>query len=678
MTQIPKECKDCGLVSTRLIGIKTTRKLRIALVGQPNSGKSTFFNSLSNFKVNTANYSGTTVEYHITKINIKNYQIELIDLPGTFSLNYTDIAEKVTFDILTNINQDFKVDGIIQVVETVSLPHALVLTLDLLTLDIPIVIALNMYDEARIKGINVDIPALEKILNVPVVPTISIKGENTLKALLKLIEKIEKRSSENLSDNTIQDQFTVDQENNFLYRSSFAKEELPFVIKAYKKLWKNLVEDIFRTVNCHFENCKLVPACLMNIEKYAPSNKSLAQVRDEILKLKSNIVISVSSFVFKIDKPRPTFDDIADRVILHKFWGYVSLTIIIFTAFYLSYFIGNWLADLVDKILGPFSGYVDNLASNKGIWEPLIVGLKEGIMGGIGIVLPYLVPFLIFISILEDSGYIPRMMYLMDNFLKPLGITGRSVLSFVLGLGCNVSAIMSLRGSTKYNERILAGMVIPFVPCSARTVVIMSLVNGYLGFIWGVFMYLLSLIVIMLVLLGVNKFTKNNLPYFMVHIPPYRMPSVKSVLTKIWLRFKSFLFTAWPILIAGTIILSYLSFFKLDNIINYAFSFLTVGILGLPENTAIPLIFGILAKEYALVMLFSSLDNQAISSFMTNLQIFIFSVFILLYTPCISTIATQVREIGLKYTLISIGLSFMAALLIAFTLGRVFNLLGVF
>ncbi|MCS7165923.1 MAG: ferrous iron transport protein B [Candidatus Calescibacterium sp.] len=675
---LPKGCKECELGVIQKITIdlkrnlKRVKKIRIALVGQPNSGKSTFFNSLSVHKVNTANYYGTTVEYHVTTIFIKNYEIELIDLPGIYSLNYSDLAEKVTFEIITNVREEFKIDGIIQIVEAVSLPHALLLTLDLLTLDIPMVIALNMFDEARIKGVEIDIKLLENFLGIPVIPTVAIKGENTLKCILKLIAILDKSDYLESSDTTSFGGF-IKEGNDLFYRASFSKEELPKVVEAYKKLWKSMVKEIFDATNCHFEKCKLVPACLMNIEKYAPNLISLANVRDEILKLKSNIIMSISSYVFSTSRPKPTFEDIIDKFVLHRFWGYSILVMVLFCAFYLAYFIGNFIADKIDIVTDPISDMVDQWAKSYGLLAPLITGFKDGLLGGIGIVIPYLVPFLLFISILEDSGYIPRMMYLIDGLLRPLGISGRSVLSFVLGLGCNVSAIMSLRGLTKYNERILAGIVIPFVPCSARTVVIMALVTGTLGVLWGLSLYLFSLIVIVGVLFLINKLSRFSLHHFMIHIPPYRIPSIKLVGMKIWLRFRTFVFTAWPILILGTIILNYLSYFQLDKHINNIFSFVTVSLLGLPKETGIPLIFGLLAKEYALVMLYSALGTENIKSIMNDLQIFVFSIFILLYTPCISTIAVQVREIGLKFAVISILLSVSTALLSSFIASRMLS-----
>ncbi len=695
--EIYQGCQNCELTSTnvRIKNLKRTKKLTIALVGQPNSGKSTFFNSLSNYKVNTANYPGTTVGFNSTTIYVKDYQVEILDLPGLYSLNYSDLAEKITFEILTNSDKSFKIDGIIQVIETASLPHSLLLTMDLITLDIPIVIALNMFDEARIKGINVNIPKLQEIFNLPVIPTISIKGENTFLTVLKLIELIEKtRKNHSIDSRSKLSESNKDQQNyklpdmtnqkltyyndekinNLLYKIHFSENELPYIVKNYKEIWKKLMKDIFQSTDCHIENCKVIPACLMNIEKIAPNMISLANIRDELLKLKSNIITSISSFVFSLGEPKPTFDDLVDKYVLSKKSGYFILFGIFFIAFYLAYFTGNFTADKMEIIFGFFDNYISNFSENLGILKPLIDGIKDGIFGGIGIVIPYLIPFIFFMSLLEDSGYIPRMMYLVNDFLKPFGITARSVLGFVLGLGCNVSAIMSLRGAMNNNERILAGMVIPFITCSARTVVLMALVVGYLGALWGIFMYILAFTVAFTMLLIINKFLKFSMQSFMIHIPSYRFPSLKNILSKVWLRFKSFVYSAWPVLILGTITINYISYFQIDGYINSFLSFFTTKLLGLPDETGIPLIFGILAKEYALVMLFSAFGTQDIKSVMTNLQIFTFCVFMLLYTPCLSTIAVQTREIGLKYTIYSIILSFLSATLISFMLNKLIQI----
>jgi ferrous iron transport protein B len=674
-------CEKCEIsnLNRKVVNYKGYRKLKIAIVGQPNSGKSTFFNSLTNFKVNTANYSGTTVNYHITSIIVKNYEIELIDLPGIYSFCYSDLAEKVTFEILTKE----EIDGIIQVIESPSLAHSLVLTLDLLTLDIPMVIALNMIDEARSKGVFINSELLENLLNIPVIETIATKGYNSYKTVIKIINEIEQKNNrnynkdlENKGFNNVIFNTTVNNIENYINKDSLQIQELKYIIKEYKNIWRNLIDDVFKSTNCHIKDCKLMPACLMNIEKMELENKDYLnyylKIRNELLKIKSFIIKNINDLVIKYDKPKPTLDDILDKVVLHNFWGYILLSIILLITFGLVFVVGNKLGDISEFLANQFWSFlkvnaVINYLNNTSysFITPLIQGIVDGINGGLGIVLPYLIPLVLFISILEDSGYIPRMVYLFDNILRKFGFSGRSILAFILGYGCNVTAIMSLRNLTTSTERILAGIVIPLIPCSARTVVIMALVTAYLGPIWGVSMYLFSLLVLSLVLLVIQKISNLKYPTLIMHIPSYRFPTFKSLIFKTYLKVKSFIYTALPVLILGTILLNYFAYFHLEGIINKSLSLLTVNILSLPEVVGLPLIFGVLAKEYALALLYSALKTENVLSVMTVSQVLVFTVFVMFYTPCISTIATQIREIGTKYTLYSIVLSLSIALFVS-------------
>jgi ferrous iron transport protein B len=678
--ELPAGCEKCNVsnLNQKLVNYKGYKKLRIAIVGQPNSGKSTFFNSLTNFKVNTANYAGTTVNYHITSVIVKNYEIELIDLPGIYSFGYSDLAEKVTFEILTKE----KIDGIIQVIETPAFAHSLVLTMDLLTLDIPLVIALNMIDEARSKGVFINSELLEYLLNVPVIETIASKGYNCYKTVFRIINEIEKLHNRNFKDNCDINNNVNNLDNNLVALENYVNkgvlqvEELKYLVKEYKNIWRNLIEDVFRSTNCHIKDCKLMPACLMNIEKIELQNQNYLnyyiKVRNELLKIKSFIIRNINDFVITYDKPKPTLDDILDKLVLHNIWGYVLLSLILLITFGLVFFVGSKLGDFVESIADRFwnllgiNFIIDFLTNNSlGFISPLIRGLVDGINGGIGIVLPYLIPLVLFISILEDSGYIPRMVYLFDNILRKFGFSGKSILAFILGYGCNVTAIMSLRNLTSFSERVLAGIVIPLIPCSARTVVIMALVTAYLGPIWGLSMYLFSLFTLSIVLLIIQRFSNLKYPTLIMHIPSYRFPTLKSLILKTYLKIKSFFYNALPVLIFGTILLNYLAYFNLQDVINKALSLLTVNLLGLPEVVGLPLIFGVLAKEYALALLYTALKTENVLFVMTIPQVLVFTVFIMLYTPCISTIATQIKEIGAKYTFYSVVLSLFIAVFVS-------------
>jgi ferrous iron transport protein B len=224
---------------------------------------------------------------------------------------------------------------------------------------------------------------------------------------------------------------------------------------------------------------------------------------------------------------------------------------------------------------------------------------------------------------------------------------------------------MGLRNLTSFSERVLAGIVIPLIPCSARTVVIMGLITAYLGPVWGLSMYLFNLFILSIVLLIIQRFSNLKYPTLIMHIPSYRFPILKSLVLKTYLKIKSFFYNALPVLILGTILLNYLAYFNLQDVINKALSLLTVNLLNLPEVVGLPLIFGVLAKEYALALLYTALKTENVLSVMTIPQVLVFTVFVMLYTPCISTIATQIKEIGAKYTFYSVVLSLFIAVFVS-------------
>ena len=240
------------------------------------------------------------------------------------------------------------------------------------------------------------------------------------------------------------------------------------------------------------------------------------------------------------------------------------------------------------------------------------------------------------------------------------------MISFVLAYGCNVPAIASIRNIPSANERVLAGMSIPLIVCSARTVVIMALVTALLGPWWGLSIYVLSAIVVVLTLNLLYRQLRFSPAGLIMHMPPYRIPYLKPLLQKLYLRLKVFFTDAWPLLIAGTIVLELLAFYNVDSIINSAFSWLTSGLLGLPEQVTVPLLFGVLAKELALVMLAQSLNTDNLLTALSLGQIVVFTLFTTFYTPCISTIGMQLKMIGPRYTALSIAISVAIALTIAF------------
>jgi ferrous iron transport protein B len=288
-------------------------------------------------------------------------------------------------------------------------------------------------------------------------------------------------------------------------------------------------------------------------------------------------------------------------------------------------------------------------------------GIMEGLAGGIGIVLPYLLPFLIGMAILEDVGYLPRMAFLMDAFMHRIGLHGKSILPFVLGYGCNVPAIMATRILETPRDRFITALLATMVPCAARTTIIYALVAYYIGPGAALSVYFLNILVIALTGKVLTYFMPEITPGLILEVPSLKMPSAKVVLAKTWLRMKEFIFIAWPLLIASSAVLSFLEYMKGDKAINSILSPLT-SVLGLPEAVGTTLIFGILRKELSLLMLFQALGTMDVSAVMSHEQIMVYTLFVLFYVPCVATVAVLSKELGYK----RMAMVSLSTLLIAF------------
>ncbi|MDH4198707.1 MAG: ferrous iron transport protein B, partial [Candidatus Aminicenantes bacterium] len=287
--------------------------------------------------------------------------------------------------------------------------------------------------------------------------------------------------------------------------------------------------------------------------------------------------------------------------------------------------------------------------------------------GGLAIVLPYFVPLLFLMAVLEDLGYLARAGFLLDAFMHRLGLHGKSVSPFILGFGCNVPAIVSTRMLESQRDRILTSLLIPFIPCSARTTIILALVAFYLGPLWALGFYAFNILLVAVLGWVLSLFFKEPSPGLILEIPSLRLPTVRNVARKTWLQIASFVRFAWPLLIGGSIILSLLTHFGADRLINAALAPLVEKALGLPHELGVTLVFGFLRKELSLIMMLQALgvDYQSVMTVVTREQLVVFTVFISFFIPCLSTCAILWREIGRKYAVLSVGLSVSVAILLS-------------
>ncbi|NOZ00727.1 MAG: ferrous iron transport protein B [Deltaproteobacteria bacterium] len=631
----------------------------IALAGQPNCGKSTLFNALAGFKADTGNFPGTTVSYTASEVVADGRHARIIDLPGTYSISPHDAAELVTRNYLLS----GKADVLVAVVDASVLARSIELTLQLLEMGVPMVLALNMVDEAERKGIVVDVDALQERLGIPVVPTVAIRGKGVVRVVSRALAMVDEPSHGKVP---IYDRDVEETVKGLLDRMPAGLSDAvgaPARFVALRLLeGDHVIEDQARRVDSDFLDFALA------------ERKRLAQLHDwpEETTLSSHrhaVAMDLFEEVARVvPRKRRSFRDRLDSVVMHPVLGLVVAAAAFASLFLAAFLVGDWLAGMIGGPFERLSQVMAHLAADSILWA-VARGFVEGVAGGAGIVLPYLLPLLLMMSIYEDVGYLPRAAYMVDGLLHRIGLHGKSIIPLILGYGCNVPAIMGTRILETPRDRVLTSLLVPFIPCSARTVVILALVAALLGPWYALGVYVLNILVTALVGRALSSVVKGTQAGLLMDVPPYRTPPVRSVLKKVWFRTYEFLVAAWPILIVASVVMGVLEYVGINDWVNAFLSPLTVGVLGLPQAVGVTLFFGLLRKELSLILLFQALGTTDVASVMTPAQILGFTLFVTFYIPCVATIATMVREVGWRWAGVSAALN-TAVAIVAATLVR--------
>lgn len=628
----------------------------IIFIGQPNCGKSTLFNSVAGLKAETSNFPGTTVKHTHSKVNVEGKVLNIIDLPGTYSLNPSDEAEKVALRHLFFEKPDL----IINVIDASILGRSLELTMELIELGYPMIVALNMVDLAEKKGVEIDPKKLESLLGVPVIPTIASRGRGIKELLIAALKNLKERKP--------------------VSHIEWAKD----VEDKVAELEKNMPDDFPIVANKRFTAIKMIESSKTFLDKMLKEiNPSLKKAVDEIrgeLEERHNIpayeVIAAErhhlalkyfeeSSQVKRGK-RISWLERIDNIIMHPLLGYLILIGVFFGFFFIIFKIGSPLEEFLLNPLNSLRDYL-SIKLGSGVFFYLADGLLQGVGGGVAIVLPFFIPLIFLMSLLEDVGYLARAGFLMDTFMHRIGLHGKSVSPFILGFGCNVPAVVSTRILESRRDKIITSLLIPFIPCSARTTIILALMAFYLGPLWAAGFYIFNILLVGVLGRIISLFFKTPSPGLILEIPSLKVPSLKSLFRKTYFQLKSFLIFAWPILIVGSIVLALMQFFRLDSFINLVLSPFVEKALGLPRELGVTLVFGFLRKELSLIMMLQALDvsYQDLMTLITRQQLIIFTVFISFFIPCVSTVAILWKEIGKKMALLSIALNTGVAIIIS-------------
>ncbi|MEM3653361.1 MAG: ferrous iron transport protein B, partial [Candidatus Bathyarchaeia archaeon] len=506
------------------------KKLLIALAGNANVGKSVIFNYLTGLHQHIGNWPGKTVEKAEGTLHFKGYIIDIIDLPGIYSLSAYSLEEQISRRYIAIE----KPDVVINVIDASVLERNLYFTLQLIELETPMVIALNQMDVAKRKGIEIDIKKLEKLLGIPVIPTIAIKGVGLFQLLEEAIEVVEKGQmiKRNLMKFGKEIEERIDkltktiEDAHFLYPPRYTAIKLlegdeeienevtkfdPQIVFMAKKLVKE-IEDL------HGHSCSTV----ITAERYEIAGRIAREVQKLVTPIKPKLVERIHN------------------ITTHKVAGYFIMASLLLSIFYFIFNIGGYISDLLNKLFYNIEPLLYGFFGPRAIGE-LAWSTMEGIIAGTTIALPYIIPFYIMLYILEDSGYLSRVAFLMDNLMHKIGLHGKAFIPLILGYGCNVPACLGCRIMETERERILAVFVTTLIPCAARTVIILGLVGKYLGIEWALALYIFDLIVIFILGRFAFKILPGEPTALIMEMHDYKIPHLVTVLKQTWFRLLEFI-----------------------------------------------------------------------------------------------------------------------------------------
>ncbi len=639
--------------------------MKFALAGNQNCGKTALFNALTGMRCHVGNFPGVTVEQKIGEIKDKP-DCSVVDLPGIYSLRPYTQEEIVTTEYILNE----KPDCIINIVDATNIERNLYLTMQMMELCVPMVLALNMMDEVRANGGTIDIEKMSKELGIPVVPISAINGEG--------VSELVDRAYETAKGKLLPVRADFCQEESPCHRCIHAvmhliqdhaeEESLPLRFCASKLIESD--NDIADKLKLDENERELIEHCLVQLETESglDRNAALADMRY------SFIESVVEASVVKCRESKEHLRSVAiDKILTGKFTAIPVFLGIMLLIFWLTFnVIGAGLQKLLELGIDALTGLVDGALTRYGL-NPVVHSLiTDGIFNGVGSVLsflPVIVTLFFFLSILEDTGYMARVAFVMDKPLRKLGLSGRSFVPMLIGFGCSVPAIMSTRTVSSDRDRKMTIMLVPFMSCSAKIPIYSVFVAAFFPGKGALIMFALYLIGIVLGILAAlilkNTAFKGKPVPFVMELPNYRFPSPKSVGLLLWEKARDFLERAFSVIFIATVVIWFLqSFdFRLNYVTDSATSMLaTIGQwiavifkpLGFGDwKFSTALISGFIAKEQVVssLSILAGCDSGMLYTrlpqlFGSTAAAFSFLVFTLLYTPCVAAVAAIRRELN--------------------------------
>jgi ferrous iron transport protein B len=636
------------------------KKTTVALLGNPNVGKTSIFNCLTGSKQIVANWPGVTVEKRVGSLKHGDIALDIVDLPGTYTLGSRSIDEKIARDFLI----DERPNVVVVIGDAINLERSLYLLLQVLELRGDVVLVVNAVDEARKAGLEIDKNELGKQLGIPVVMTSAATGEGIEELKETLVKSV--RSSSHIH-------YLFSEEIEQRIEALAGRFRLVPALSEFDSRWLAI-----KSLEHDSEVEKLTG---FKVEKDFSSE--LAETRYRYIKR----VLSTS--VKGKEKHGWDLSEAIDHVITHRVLGIFVFLSVIYIVFQLTFTVSGPLSLLIESGLETLGSSLGNLIGPAWLRSLVVDGILVGV-GAILVFVPNIFILFMALGVLEESGDLPRAAFVIDRLMYSMKLSGRSFISMLLGFGCNVSSIMSTRSISEPKERIVTILVSPFISCSARLPVFLLIAGTFFGAKGGVvvfFLYLLSIIVTVISALIINRLLFKGEPSTMImELPRYRKPRVSSIILYTWNKGRHFLEKAGTIILGASIVIWILSFFPSEGSQSYAAMIgrtlepLFVP-LGFSWEMISSLVFGVAAKEVIVSSLTTFYGNYALMgsamevmrAAISPVTAFSFLVFVLLYVPCLPTLAVTKNETGsYRYVFFSV----IYSLAVAYSLALVVRMIG--
>ena len=660
-----------------------------ALAGNQNSGKTTLFNALTGSNQHVGNFPGVTVEKKMGTLK-RHKDMSVVDLPGIYSLSPYTSEEVVTRDFILNENPD----GILNIVDATNIERNLYLSLQLMELGKPMVIALNMMDEVRASGNTIHVKQLSELLGIPVVPISASKNEGISELVDQLIATAEQKKVPEHLDFCTGEVHKAIHSIAHIIEDQAAACHCPARFAATKLVEGD--EPTKQMLAVTQEQEHIIEHVVRNMEEHLGTDReaALADMRySYIEKVCSQCVIK------KQETKEQLRSEKIDRILTHRIWAIPIFLLIMFTIFWLTFTVlGGPLQELMDQGIGWLTDQLDAWMSSVGVADVLHSLIINGVCAGVGSVLsflPIIVILFFFLSLLEDSGYMARVAFVMDKLLRKLGLSGRSFVPMLIGFGCSVPAIMATRTLSSNRDRKMTILLTPFMSCSAKLPIYGMITAAFFpqqGALVMIGLYILGIIVaIVSALILKNTLYKGNPVPFVMELPAYRMPAAKSVLLHMWEKAKDFIHRAFTIIFLASIVIWFLQ--SLDwslRLVQDSSNSMLASIGGLIAPVFKPLGFsdwrastalitGFTAKESVvstLTVLTGAAGDLELSTalftiFTSQAAALSFLTFTILYMPCVAAFAASKRELGSLKSAIGAaafqtGMAYVTAILVYF------------